>query len=58
MRTESLRRAHMQFDFTDWEACQSCDATYYVNRYADRARSRRIQRRNGFQARRSMWGAV
>jgi len=51
----SLRRAHLAFDYREWEQCRSCTATFFENRHEHRAHSRRLMRRNGVVPSRDSW---
>jgi pyruvate-formate lyase-activating enzyme len=52
---QSLRRAHMTFDFKDWSTCADCSAIYYENRHEHYRTSQKIKRRNGYAAARNGW---
>ncbi|QDV06459.1 Cyclic pyranopterin monophosphate synthase [Planctomycetes bacterium Poly30] len=52
---QSIRKAHMNFDFQDWEQCGDCSAALYTNRHQDDLMSRRVKRRNRFVPTRDMW---
>ena len=52
---QSIRKAHMDFQFDAWDQCQDCSAALYTNRHQDDLLSRRIKRRNGFPPARDMW---
>ncbi|TDJ68786.1 MAG: radical SAM/SPASM domain-containing protein [Planctomycetota bacterium] len=52
---QSLRRAHMTFDFRDWSTCEDCSATWYENRHEHYTTSQKIKRRNGYVAARNAW---
>lgn len=52
---QSIRRAHMNFDFKDWDQCTDCSAALYTNRHQDDLMSRRVKRRQGFIPARDMW---
>lgn len=51
----SIRKAHMDFDFKDWDQCKDCSAALYTNRHEDDRMSRKVKERNGFVANRDMW---
>lgn len=52
---QSLRRAHMNFDFKDWSSCEDCSAMWVENRAEHRQLSRTILRRNRFVPARDAW---
>jgi radical SAM protein with 4Fe4S-binding SPASM domain len=52
---QSLRRAHMSFDFKDWSSCENCSAMWVENRAEHHHLTRKIQRRNGFVPSRDAW---
>ena len=52
---QSLRRAHMFFDFKDWSTCESCSAVWYENRSEHFALSRKLMKRNGVEFARNAW---
>jgi hypothetical protein len=52
---QSLRRAHMSFDFKDWSSCEDCSAMWVENRAEHRHLTRRIMRRNGVVSARGAW---
>jgi radical SAM protein with 4Fe4S-binding SPASM domain len=52
---QSLRRAHMNFDFKDWSSCENCSAMWVENRAEHHHLTRKIQRRNGFVPARDAW---
>jgi radical SAM protein with 4Fe4S-binding SPASM domain len=52
---QSLRRAHMNFDFKDWSSCENCSAMWVENRAEHHYLTRKIQRRNGFVPARDAW---
>lgn len=52
---QSLRRAHMDFDFKDWSTCEDCSATWYENRHEHYHLSQKLKRRNGYRAERNAW---
>lgn len=52
---QSLRRAHMNFDFKDWSSCENCSAMWVENRAEHRHLTRKLQRRNGFVPARDAW---
>jgi hypothetical protein len=52
---QSLRRAHMSFDFADWSTCESCTAVWSENRSEHYALSRRLMKRNGVSFTRDAW---
>ncbi|HKX46694.1 MAG TPA: radical SAM protein, partial [Planctomycetota bacterium] len=54
-KMRSLRRAHMQFDFSEWTPCENCSGTFYENREVHYRRTRRAMRRNGVVPRRDAW---
>lgn len=54
----SLRRAHMDFDFRDWSTCENCDATWTANRHEYYLLTQKIKRRNGWDAPRDAWLSV
>lgn len=51
----SLRRAHMSFDFRDWSQCENCSATYYEVRGEHRHLATKLKRRNHFTPTRDAW---
>jgi pyruvate-formate lyase-activating enzyme len=51
----SLRRAHMFFDFRDWPQCENCTATYYEVRGEHHHLAAKYKRRNGFVPTRNAW---
>jgi radical SAM protein with 4Fe4S-binding SPASM domain len=51
----SLRRAHMNFDFSDWSTCQNCDATWTANRHEYYRKTQKLKRRNGYKEDRNAW---
>jgi hypothetical protein len=52
---QSLRRAHMSFDFKDWATCEKCTAVWYENRSEHLATSRKLMKRNGVRIARDAW---
>lgn len=52
---QSLRRAHMFFDFKDWSTCENCSAVWYENRSEHYAMSRKLMKRNGVEFARNAW---
>lgn len=52
---QSLRRAHMFFDFKDWSTCENCSAVWYENRSEHFALSRKLMKRNGVEFARNAW---
>lgn len=52
---QSLRRAHMTFDFKDWSTCEDCSATWYENRHDHYHLSQKLKRRNGYESERNAW---
>ena len=52
---QSLRHAHMSFDFKDWSTCESCTAVWYENRSEHYALSRKLMKRNGVAFARDAW---
>ncbi len=52
---QSLRRAHMEFDFRDWSSCEDCSAMWVENRAEHHHLTRMLQRRNGFTPSRDAW---
>lgn len=51
----SLRRAHMNFDFRDWVQCENCTATWYEVRGEHFHLAAKLKRRNGFTPTRNAW---
>lgn len=51
----SLRRAHLFFDFRDWTPCEDCTGMMYENRHAHWETTRKLKRRNGMKANRDCW---
>jgi len=51
----SLRKAHMDFDFRDWSTCENCDGTWTANRHEYYVRTQELKRRNGWVAPRDGW---
>ena len=51
----SLRKAHLSFDYADWEMCRNCSATWYENRARHHHLTQSLKRRNGFRPRRDAW---
>ena len=52
---DSLRRAHLSFDFSEWAQCDNCTATWYENRAEHVHVSDKIKKRNGFVPDRTCW---
>jgi hypothetical protein len=52
---QSLRRAHMFFDFKEWPSCENCSAVWYENRSEHYALSRKLMKRNGVGFERNAW---
>lgn len=51
----SLRRAHMNFDFKDWPQCESCTATWYENRHEHYTLTRKLMAKHGLVPARPAW---
>lgn len=51
----SLRRAHMEFDFKDWPQCESCTATWYENRHEHYTLTRKLMAQHGVAPARPAW---
>jgi len=52
---QSLRRAHMNFDFKDWSSCEDCSAMWVENRAEHHWLTRKIMKRNGVLPARDAW---
>jgi hypothetical protein len=55
---QSLRRAHMSFEFGEWPICETCTGCTLENRHEDFEVTQRVMRRNGYAPRRSGWLGV
>lgn len=51
----SLRKAHMNFDFKDWPQCESCTATWYENRHEHYTLTRKLMAKHGLVPARPAW---
>jgi len=51
----SLRKAHMNFDFKDWPQCESCTATWYENRHEHYTLTRKLMAKHGVVPARPAW---
>ncbi|MFT4541039.1 MAG: hypothetical protein ACI841_003931 [Planctomycetota bacterium] len=51
----SLRRAHLAYDFKDWEMCRNCSATWYENRARHFHLTQSLKKRSKFKTKRDAW---